>query len=164
MKRPVKLEIASLKALGAFVILGTVAHAAMPYLPLIGPPPLRVQAVKGPAPAVVKFQATPAELATNSTVIAETKDTPLGTNIMAILTGANFDVVTPDQSLGDNFTASVFAMPTPDLLGITPQMLAAYFHPIQMGTNSLPVTGPFRVTFMPPLPPDNSSHAQYILK
>ena len=55
-------------------------------------------------------------------------------------------------------------MPTPDLLGITPQMLATYFRPIQLGTNSAVPIMPFQVIFMPPMPPDKSSHAEYIVK
>ena len=51
MKRPVNLGIASLKALLMVVVLGTVAHGSLPYLPLIGPPPLRIQTVKAPAEA-----------------------------------------------------------------------------------------------------------------
>ena len=76
----------------------------------------------------------------------------------------SFLSASPEQSLGDAFTASVFMLPTPDLLGISPQMLASYFRPVQLGTNYAALTGPFHVTFMPPLPPDKSSHAEYIVK
>jgi hypothetical protein len=170
MKRPVRLGIASLKGLGIVVALGAAAHAAMPYLPLIGPPPLRLQTVASPAAvAPVKFQAPPAVAATNAPAVAGTGITPV-TNAVAS-TGLNSPPAipllvpeSPDQSLGDSFSASVFAMPTPDLLGITPQMLAAYFRPVQLGTNSATLVGQFPVSFMPPLPPDKSSHAEYIVK
>ena len=72
-----------------------------------------------------------------------------------------------DQSLDETFSASIFALPTPDLLGLTPQMLATYFRPVRFGTNAAALTGPFHVGFMPPLPPpepDKSSHAEYIVK
>ena len=62
-------------------------------------------------------------------------------------------------------STSVFALPTPDLLSITPQMLAAYFRPVQFGTNAAALVGPFHVGFMPPQPvPDKSSRAEYIVK
>jgi hypothetical protein len=169
MKRPVKLGIASLKAFGAVFVLGAVAHASMSYLPLIGPPPLRVQVMKSPvaAPAVVKFAAAPALTASNSQATAEASIASVVTNLTVPSIPAiygPFLTPAPDQSLGDTFTASVFTMPTPDLLGITPQMLAAYLHPVQFGTNSTTLIGPFHVSFTPPLPPDKSSHAEYIIK
>jgi hypothetical protein len=163
MKRPVKLGIASLKALAVFVVLGAVAHAGMPYLPLIGPPPIRFPAVKSSAPAVVKFEATPALFATNLLMAPAMS---AATNLTVPLpTPATMVLETPSGALGDTFTSSIFQMPTPDLLGITPQMLATYFHPVQMGTNFPAPTAPFQVIFMPPVPPDTkSSHAEYILK
>jgi hypothetical protein len=170
MIRPVKLGIASLKGLGAVVALGAVAHASMPYLPRIGPPPLRVQAVKTPAAAIVKSEATPVLPPASQPAVAEARLAPVVTNFPD-LTKPAVAVVSappipegPDRSLGDTFTSSVFPMPAPDLLGITPQMLATYFHPVQLGTNSAAPTGPFQVIFMPPLPPDKSSHAEYIVK
>jgi hypothetical protein len=170
MIRPVKLGLASLKGLGAVVVLGAVAHAGMPYLPLIGPPPLRVQAVKSPAAAPVKYEATPALAATNPPVAVEAKDSPAMTNATSLTSPVAAPPLlpeSPDGSLGDTFASSVLAMPTPDLLGITPQMLATYFHPVRMGTNCAAPAGPFQVIFMPPLPPpppDKSSHAEYIVK
>jgi len=183
MKRPVKLGIASLKALSAFVVLGAATHAGMPYLPQIGPPPLRVAVVKSPPSGLAKLMETPAVVATNSPSIADANNSSSGTNT-ANLTGplgsilpvapAPFVIETPDQALGDTFAASVFPLPTPDLLGISPQMLASYFRPVQGGTNFYAPNGPFRVMFMPPMPPmppllppvvpDTSSHAEYILK
>src|SRR5258707_277933 len=68
MKRPATSGIYSLKALGAMLALGAMAHAGNPYLPLIGPPPLRILAVKSPAATTVKFQATPVT-ATNSPLV-----------------------------------------------------------------------------------------------
>jgi hypothetical protein len=174
MKRPVKLGIASLKALSALVVLGTVAHAGVPYLPQIGPPPLRVAVVKAPPLNLITFKETPAVAATNSPAVAEAKAAVVATNafnLTAPVAPGPFVIETPDQSLGDAFAASVFAMPTPDLLGISPQMLATYFRPVQGGTNFFAPNDPFHVVFMPPLPPlvpvlvpDKSSHAEYIVK
>ena len=67
MKRPVNLGIASLKALLMVVALGTVAHGSLPYLPLIGPPPLRIQTVKAPAEAGLHLAGSQA---TNLTAVA----------------------------------------------------------------------------------------------
>jgi hypothetical protein len=185
MKRLVKLGIARLKALSVLVTLGVTAHAGTPYLPQIGPPPLRVAVVKSPALPSIKFMDSSTSTATNSPSIAEAKTSPAGTNVnnavnqtgqivSAAASGpsapAPFIVETPDQALGDSFAASVFPLPTPDLLGISPQMLATYFHPLQTGTNFCAPNGPFHVIFMPPIPllpsmvPDTSSHAEYIVK
>ena len=172
MKRPVKLEIASLKALGIVVALGAVAHAGLPYLPLTGPPPLRILASKNPNAAVLKIEAPPAA-ATNVLAALEARTFPGLTNATSSGdTGAGFITAAgslaglgAERSLEDTFSASVFALPTPDLLSITPQMLATYFHPVQSGTNLTGVAGPFHVGFMPPLPPpEKSSHAEYIVK
>lgn len=160
MKRPVKLGIASLKTLFAVVVMGAVAHGSLPYLPLIGPPPLRVQAVKRPPDTLVKFigstvtnlPAVEAKMAAGSTNVADAGP-------------AKPVLVAPEsnKSLGDTFSATVFAMPTPNLLGISPEMLATYFRPVQRVTNIVPV-GLLPITFMPPLPPDKSSHAEYNVK
>ena len=165
MKRPVKLGITTLKALGTVVALGAAAHASLPYLPLIGPPPLRLLAVKHPSAAVIKFVAPPAAAATNPAPTVAAGVFPGVTNATSSGTPAFAGpLIGPgaEQSLGDTFTGSVFALPTPDLLGITPQMLATYFHPVQFGTNA--PDGLIRIGFMPPLPPETSSHAEYILK
>ena len=175
-----KLGIASLNALSAFVVLGAATHAGMPYLPQIGPPPLRVAVVKSPPSGLTKLMETPALVATNLPSVADAKNSLSGTNAVNLtalpgavmpVAPAPFVIETPDQTLGDTFAASVFALPTPDLRGISPQMLASYFHPFQGGTNYSGPAGPFRVTFMPPMPPllspvvpDTSSHAEYILK
>jgi hypothetical protein len=172
MKRLMKLGIASLKALSALVVLGAVAHAGIPYLPQIGPPPLRMAVVKSPPSGVVKLMETPAVVATNPPSIADARNSSSDTNAVNLtalpMSPTPFVIETPDQTLGDTFAASVFPLPTPDLLGISPGMLASYFHPVQGGTN---FSGPLRVIFMPPMPPllpplvpDTSSHAEYILK
>ena len=173
MKRPVKSGIASLKALGIVLALGAVAHASLPYLPLLGPPPMRMLAKKNPQTAVViKLETPPAAVSTNSLAVVEVKDFPGTTNATStdaattFLTAAEPPIaVAAGNSLEETFSASVFALPTPDLLGITPQMLATYFRPVQFGTNSAALVGPFHVSFMPPMPsPENSSRAEYIVK
>jgi len=163
-----------LKALSAMVVLGAVAHASMPYLPLIGPPPLRLQVVKKAPGNFLKFLAQPppapatAMTATNSLVAAES-GAPGSTHGIAAaplvsLVSAPASAPSPELLLGNELAGSILTMPTPDLLGITPQMLATYFRPLQLGTNSALLTAPFRVSFMPPLPPDKSSHAEYNVK
>jgi len=60
---------------------------------------------------------------------------------------------------------SVFALPSQNTMGITPQILATYFQPTVAGTNGTTVAVPFRVGFIPPFAqPDKSSHAEYIVK
>ena len=168
MKRPVKLGIASLKALGIVVALGAAAHASLPYLPLIGPPPLRVQAVRSPV-AIAETKVADVAVSNNPVAVTQTNKASTtnaetsGVADNAVAPAATLAVPSADPTVEDAFTGSVFAMPTPDLLGITPQMLATYFHPVQFGTNAV-LTGPFRVSFLPPLPPEKSSHADYIIK
>jgi len=158
--------MASLKALGAFLVLGAVAHGSLPYLPLLGPPPLRIQAVKRPPPnnAVVKFVgSTVTNLAAMAAIEAKL---PAGSTNPAIVgpsKPALISIPDTDKALGDTFSATVFALPTPNLLGISPEMLATYFRPVQRGTNIVPM-GLLPITFMPPLPPDKSSHAEYNVK
>ncbi len=169
MKRPVKLGTASLQALCAFVVLGAVAHAGMPYLPLIGPPPLRLEVLKSPpaAPVVMVAAAVPEQTNTNpSPVVASAGTASWTTNFVGPMPSAAAPSVdgSPDKALGDSFTASIFTMPTPDLLGISPQMLATFFRPVLIGTNTTVVAVPFPVSFTPPLPPDKSSHAEYNVK
>jgi hypothetical protein len=104
-----------------------------------------------------------APLATNNlATVAATKDAAVvtnGTNLTPTVSAP-----TDDQVLGDAFSASVFSLPAPDLLGISPDMLATYFRPVRTGTNSAELIGPFHVSFTPPVAPDRSSHAQYIVK
>ena len=150
-----------MKALATMVAFGAVAHAALPYLPLIGPPPLRILAVKRPVAAIAKFALTPALTATNPPAVAGATNS-IGTGSAAAL-GPVLGADT-NKSLGGIFTASVFEMPTPDLVGISPQALAAYFRPISPGTNSAVPIGLMPVSFVPPVPPDKSSHAEYNVK
>ena len=105
----------------------------MPYLPLIGPPPLRVQTVKSPASVIAMLETTPALAATNLPVFVDSKNSTDTTNLTGVeLPTALQPLIGPDTgtSLEDTFTATIFALPTPDLLGLTPQALAAYFRPL----------------------------------
>jgi hypothetical protein len=159
--------------LAALLAIGTAVHAAIPYLPQVGPPPLRVEAVKSPATVTVLklAPATPAATITNTIpVVAKAPISLPSTNQVAStnntpdeIASASAPAPEASQSLGQTFTASVFTLPTPDLVGITPQMLVTYFHPVQLGTNSA-ITA-FPLSFVPPMPADiKSSHAEYILK
>jgi hypothetical protein len=173
MKRPVNLGNAWLKMLVAVVALGAAAHASMPYLPLLGPPPLRIQVVQTPATAaVVEFQATPSVTATNRDVAVAGTLSPGTTNTNRASVSVTPALIGPgtgaDLPVGDPANTSIFGLPTPDMLGITPQALAAYFRPIRFGTNAPAPLGSLPLVFVPPLPPDNahdkSSHAEYIVK
>ena len=144
------------------LVLGAAAHAGMPYLPQIGPPPLRVQP-KSSSTAVFKIVEAPAPAVTNSPAILPAGNFPGETNSTAA-DPLSLASATAPVSLEDTFASSVFTLPTPDLLGLTPQMLATYFHPVQFGTNAA-LAVPFRVSFLPPVPPDKkSSRAEYIVK
>lgn len=171
MKRPVQLGIASLKALATVAVFGAAAHAAMPYLPLIGPPPLRILAVKRPVSAAVGLATTPALTSTNPllSTAGSTNLTSAAPAAPAAPVAVQGPLIGPDlgRSLGSTPGPSVFMLPTPDLVGISPQALAAYFRPVSQGTNAVVPIGLMPVSFVPPVPPvppDKSSHAEYNVK
>ncbi|MGA2246156.1 MAG: hypothetical protein ABSH48_14255 [Verrucomicrobiota bacterium] len=159
-----------LATLAIVVALGAATHAAMPYLPLIGPPALRLQKVNSPAAGVVQFQASPVSpLSATNPLTAMASQGLLQTGAATNDAAALAAIQSPpgegtEGSLSDTFAAPILEMPTPDLLGISPQMLATYFLPVSHGTNSAALTGTFPLSFMPPLPPDKSSKAEYIVK
>ena len=173
MIRPVAFGKTSLSALSIVVALGVAARASLPYLPLIGPPALRLQPSKSLVSTVAKITDTqaPREAAADQTAAtalnssSEGDDTKLFGLDLAGLTNSSDDSERPTVNpLSDTFTASIFQLPTPDLVGMSPQMLAMYFRPVQHGTNSAARVGLFPVSFRPPLPPDKSSKAEYIVK
>jgi len=164
-----KNDIATLKALGVVVALGAMAHAGLPYLPLVGPPPLRVQPVPEKRASFV-LETTPAPVTPAVTVpvtnaptvdLKAAVDTNLAVNAVAT-------TATPETnataSVGETISTSVFTLPAPDLIGITPQMLATYFRPMQFGGSNATVVLPLPLSFQPPQAPQKSSHAEYILK
>jgi hypothetical protein len=162
----VKSGLETWKSLGTFLVLGAVAHASLPYLSVVGPPPLRFQArVHHAAPKLAAADL----VATNSPLtLAQTKLSPAATALP--LAATNGTAVTSSvapgldavPAVGGALSQTVLALPTPDLLGITPQMLAFYFHPVQTGTNATSFA--FPISFTPPTPPDKSSQAEYIVK
>jgi len=171
--------VAPLK-MAVMLALAVAARAAVPYLPLVGPPSLRVEAPRSigagdlslvmATSKAANTNAQPAGGSTNlavspvfGTASASNAAVSASMTNMPEVTTSESGTVESNQSLGDTFTASVFALPTPNLLGITPQALATYFRPVYLGTNE-PIVGPFPLSFIPPIPPDKSSHAEYILK
>lgn len=165
----VKMKRFALSAI-AWLLTACAVPAGPPYLPLIGPAPLRLQPIVSHS-ATASWKQVPGPSmtsATNTAALAETAVTTVaGTNAASpsmISLAGNSPHPGDAQVLGDSFAASVFSLPAPDLLGISPEMLATYFHPVQLGTNAVGVLGPFHVSFTPPVAPDNSSHASYIVK
>ena len=156
------------------VSIATVARAGMAYLPLTGPPAMRLQVVKTskltpPASNVAKPAATSSAsgiLTTNSACDTNSPEFAGGnTNaagaakLVPISIGAANPLEIPAPGV------EIYTMAAPDFLGVTPEMLTTYFQPLAGGTNAAAVTGPFRIGFIPPLaPPDKSSHAEYIVK
>ena len=71
-----------------------------------------------------------------------------------------------DTGSADPFGTSIFGLAAPDLLNVTPQMLAAYFHPVVRGTNvAAAVVVPVPVIFAPPQTRARpASRADYIVK
>lgn len=162
-------EIGLVKAFILAVGIATAARAGLAYLPLAGPPQLRVLAVKNakqvPAPTI---ETATAHSETNALAPLATS-TANSNNTASVIIAAPTDnlppiVMSTGNALDSVFTTPIFALATPDLMGITPQMLATYFHPVAFGTNGVEVVAPFRVGFVPPLLPEKSSHAEYIVK
>ena len=170
MRRSQTIRNTSLRALATVVIIGSVAHGGLPYLPQIGPPPLRMLASKNPAAAdVVKLMTAYNNVDSNTLARIEAQTIAMPTNSFAgttnIISSSPFGLASPENPLSDSRTATIFAMPTPDLLGITPQMLVNYFHPVTTGTSTNTFIGPYPMGFTPPITsPDKSSRAEYIIK
>jgi len=166
-------EIGLIKALILATGVSTVAHAGLAYLPLTGPPALRVLAVKSPKAAPV------AKIETAKKVVAEDTNCP-PIDIKAFNTNTTETVVNSAGGYGSNLPkivmgpgnplempngVSVFALPAQDTMGITPQILATYFQPTGTDTNGAAVVVPFKIGFVPPFAqPEKSSHAEYIIK
>lgn len=165
-------EVGLVKALILGIGMASMARAGIAYLPLTGPPALRVLAMRSPQAA----QAVPAVKMVESAKVTDTNCLDIkafNTNTTATVVNATegFGPTLPGLVLGPNNPldvpngASIFMLPAPDTLGMTPQILATYFQPLVVGTNGTAVAAPFRVGFIPPLPePDKSSHAEYIIK
>lgn len=171
MKNRGPAERALLRAFVVAVSLGAVAHAGLGYLPLVGPPPLRMLASKNPEADAGSLNLT-ADTNLTTTLAAAEANTWMPTNAVVLFgqTNATEDVSPIAAGAGngsvDPFGPSVFALAAPDLLAITPQMLAAYFNPVARSTNTAAeVVVPFPVMFMPPTAKARpSSHAEYIVK
>jgi hypothetical protein len=159
------------------MVLGAVAHASLPYLAVVGPPPLRLEAMVHHG-AAAKMAASPVLAAAPNLAATNSPSAPGQPNLSLAATDLGLPATDqiaaamlsvgpgPDAppAVGDMLNPTILGMPTPDLLGITPQMLATYFRPTQAGTNA--IVGAFPISFTPPVPPpdDKSSHAEYIVK
>jgi len=174
------IQTGLIRALIVAIGMASVAQAGNAYLPLTGPPALRVLAVKSPKAAqmtatpAIKIE-TPAKVAVADTNCPEIK--AFNTNTVETVVNsaggpaANSQVIMPTIAMGPGnpldvpSNISVFALPAQNTMGITPQILATYFQPMVLDTNGAAVAVPFRVGFIPPFAqPDKSSHAEYIVK
>ena len=163
-----------IKALILAVAVASAARAGTAYLPRTGPPALRMLAVKSPKVASVMTTQISTNLAAGDTNCPDIR--ALNTNTTETVVGSagfspNFGGTLPAITMGPGNPleapngASVFALPSQDTMGMTPQLLATYFQPLVLGTNGTAVAAPFRVGFIPPLAePEKSSHSAYIIK
>jgi hypothetical protein len=167
------MDTTLIKAFVLAVGVATVARAGLSYLPLTGPAPLRVTVVKSPAqppePKIAFIAALPAHdtnspaavencVADTNPIVISSKPSDDAPTLPPIVLGADNALQIPGTT-----AAPIMQLSTPDLMGITPEMLATYFHPNAAGTNAVAVPVPFRVGFVPPLAPP-SSHSEYNLK
>lgn len=174
MNRFVVFGRASLSVPAIAVAVGLAAHAGLPYLPLVGPPPLRIQAAGslGVASARTvedKPHPTAARNSAGVTAAQTAADDSEGTNLFGAdlppsSAGPTEPAAAADQPVTNALTTQVFELPTPNLVGISPETLATYFHRLPDGTNSVVPAAPYPISFLPPLPPDKSSKAEYIVK
>ena len=167
-------QAAFLLALAASTVL--VTQAGITYLAKTGPVPLRWEAVSATdnpfvLPPLAMEESTP----TNAeSVEALAPSTQSATNsepsaqVAAQVASPTIPVsIVTTTAPGEDLSTAVAPMPYPsasDLLGVSPQMLAEYFKPIQNGTNliSVPVVLPPGVGFIPPTPaPGAPSRATY---
>ena len=154
---------AALRALIGMVMIGIAAHAGLPYLPLVGPPPMRVEAKKiPPAPVVAEVVV---KASTNIPPVLKTlavaTNAPEETNVTVDILGM------PIGPVDQTFVPPEAGLTGQGLTGITPQMLAHYFRPVAVGTNPGVIGGMLPMGFVPPftaLQPHADSHAEYIVK
>lgn len=165
-------EIGLVKAFILAICLATAARAGMAYLPLTGPAPMRVLANKSPKalPPVTLPAANP-NLETNgiqniaANIFADTNHAANVKTAAEIEAGLPPIVMSANSVLDQAFGTPILSLVTPDLMGITPQMLAAYFHPVGINSNNPTAIIPLRIGFVPPLAaPQKSSTAEYIVK
>lgn len=144
------------RALIGMVLIGIAAHAGLPYLPVYGPPAMRMTAKPPPPPAVVEVKAD--KIPTNVPPMLATVPA-MPTNSFSGETNASAELIAMPRMPGDeNFPLNAQGM-----VAITPQVLAAYFRPVTFGTNSGVITGGEPLGFVPPFThPD--SRAEYIVK
>ena len=165
---------ASIRALLGMVMIGIAAHAGLPYLPLTGPPPLRVAAARPSATAAVialeksaakssspnNFTNTPAAAETAALVSTNSASAPEAAQNIPDAPLVGTTAGPADGTVG----VPVFNLPEQGLMTITPQMLATYFRPVSFGTNGGVIAGVLPIGFVPPFTRLESSRAEYIVK
>lgn len=156
---------ASLRALVGMVMIGIAAHAGLPYLPLAGPPAMRLEPKKIPtAPVVVATTAIKAP--TNLPPVLKTLT--MTTNVSEGETNLPVEIVgMPGGTADQTFVTPGFTVTGQGMGSITPQMLATYFRPVTIGTNTGVIGGMLPIGFVPPFTRPEThadSHAEYIVK
>ena len=148
------------RRLAAVAFMATLAAPCLPlvggpYLPHLGPIPLRFSAKPAP-PTVAAALIAPADTSSTANPIAGSSD---ATHEAALATPTNavatrFEVSTTDYT----FTAPA--------VGMTPQMMAEYFQPVPGRTNApAALFVPVSVSFTPPVPKTEvSSRATYKIR
>jgi hypothetical protein len=160
-------EAGLVKALLLAIGLATVARAGISYLPLTGPLPMRVLAVKSPKP-LPEVAVTP--LAAHDTNSSAAVENCVNDTNAIVTTSTPNDKLPPivlsgRTAMENPFGPPIYELATPDLMGITPQMLAMYFRPAGVNTNAPAAVFPFRVGFVPPVvETEHSSHSEYNVK
>lgn len=153
----------SLRALIGMVMIGIAAHAGLPYLPIAGPPAMRMEPKKIVVPAVVEVAV---KAPTNIPPVLQTLAIP--TNAPVEETNGPVEILgMPNGATDHTFVSPGFSAAGQGMSGITPQMLATYFRPVTIGTNTGVIGGMLPIGFVPPFTPTEmhaNSRAEYIVK
>ncbi len=162
---------ASLRALIGVVLIGIVAHAGLPYLPLTGPLEMRVAAKKTNDFSVIALERQRAKTFSNvvaSVAMPAPAPTMAGTNLTEETNPPTVPLLAMPTSGGDQtFGPTVFNLTEQGMVSITPQMLATYFRSVTVGTNSGVIGGVLPIGFVPPFTVSQThpdSRAEYIVK
>jgi hypothetical protein len=177
MKRSsARMELTLIKAFVLAAGIATVARAGLSYLPLTGPAPMRVAIVKSPVqppePKIAFVAMLPAHdtnspaavencVADTNPIVISSRPSDDESKLPPIVLGADNALQIPGSAGASG--GGMMPLATPDLMGISPEMLATYFRPNAGGTNAVVVPAPYRVGFVPPLATP-SSHSEYNVK
>ena len=150
--------------LGAWLLSVSLAFASDdPYLPKVGPVPLRFQRGAGQAVASgTRADGCPCEGTAVQAVVTPIEPAPIPTVTPVPIPETHVTAESPALISSSVPVANPVPVQTSatDLLSVNPQMFVDYFKPAPGNTNAV-IAIPVPVGFVPPLPPAAGSRAAY---